>query len=78
MYEFKNIRDLLFEGFSKEELIDLCFYEPALKPICEQFVPNTTNPKHLVWLETRTGFRKEKEFHFIGQNADVWEFKWRD
>ena len=41
-YILKNIRNLLSEGFSKEELIDLCFYEPKLKSICDQFDTNAT------------------------------------
>ena len=34
-YNLKNIRLLLTEGFTHEELLDLCFYEPILRPVYE-------------------------------------------
>jgi hypothetical protein len=35
-YNLKNIGDLLTKGFTKEELVDLCFYEPKFRPVYEQ------------------------------------------
>ena len=30
-----------------------------------------------IWLTTKTGFRMEKEFHYVTHAADVWSFTWR-
>lgn len=38
---------------------------------------DVANPVHNIWITTRTGFRQEKEFHFLGYPTDVWEFSWK-
>lgn len=45
MYNLRNIRDLLNEGFSKEEIIELCFYEPQLKPVYDSLQAAASKPE---------------------------------
>jgi hypothetical protein len=35
-------------------------------------------PEHTIWLETQTGYRNKKEFHYLNFPTDVWEFTWRE
>ena len=35
-YHLRNIQTLLSQGFSEQELRDLCFYEPKFRPVYDQ------------------------------------------
>lgn len=35
-YHLRNIQTLLTQGFSEQELRDLCFYEPKFRPVHDQ------------------------------------------
>ena len=52
-YNFKNILALLTEGFSPSELKTMCFVEPALWPIYENWsderCPTSTQPGESQW-----------------------------
>jgi hypothetical protein len=39
-------------------------------------IVDVADPRHPIWLTTTTGWRKEKEFHYVGHPVDVWFFTW--
>jgi hypothetical protein len=38
-YQLRNIQTLLTQGFTQQELRDLCFYEPDFRPVYDQLPP---------------------------------------
>lgn len=41
-------------------------------------ITDVAHPAHLIWLQTESGFRREKTFHYRDSPSDVWEFAWKN
>ena len=39
-------------------------------------IVDVSDPTHIIFLATGTGFRMEKEFHYAAHPTDVWDFVW--
>jgi hypothetical protein len=41
-------------------------------------IADVAHPVHPVWLKTKTGYSKERDFHYIASPTEVWEFRWQE